>query len=207
MPEAIPDSEPIPVLPTPDETTDSLRFLRRFADLMSTGSNSDNLLRAAEALEAYAGLLKETRELLGVERIRGDANVETRKTLEARIGELEREILALKSGLAAQQSQADGIIAEMERRQGEFLQRAEDAEARLRTIEEAPPAIPVCSIAVPLAALRLAKAQFESLADAFEKSGNIVSQVMCRASASYLERVIVDSGAADNADDRSQHAA
>jgi hypothetical protein len=30
---------------------------------------------------------------------------------------------------------------------------------------------------------------------------------MCRASASYLERVIVDSGAADNADDRSQHAA
>jgi hypothetical protein len=181
--------------------------LRRFADLMSTGGNSDNLLRAAEALEAHAGLLKETRELLGIERIRGDANVETRKTLEARIGELEREILALKSGIAEQQSQADGIIAEMERRQGEFLQRAEDAEARLRTIEEAPPAIPFGSIAVPLATLRLAKAQFESLARAFEKSGNIVSQVMCEASASYLERVIVDSGAVDDADDRSQHVA
>jgi hypothetical protein len=198
---------PIPALPTPDETTDSLRFLRRFADLMSTGSNSDNLLRAAETLEAHTDLLKETRELLGVERIRGDANAETRKALEARIGELEQEILVLKSRLAEQQAHADGIIAEMESRQGEFRQRAEEAEAHLAAIQDAPPAIPFGSIAVPLSTLRVAKAQFESLARAFEKSGNIVSQVMCEASASHLERVIADSGAADDAEDRSQHAA
>jgi hypothetical protein len=30
---------------------------------------------------------------------------------------------------------------------------------------------------------------------------------MCEASASHLERVIADSGAADDAEDRSQHAA
>jgi hypothetical protein len=197
----------ISTLPAPDETTDSLRFLRRFADLMSTGSNSDNLLRAATTLEAQADLLKETSELLGVERIRGNANAGTRKTLEARIGELEREILALKSKLAEQQSHADQVVAEMERRQGEFLLRAEAAEARATAIEEVPPAIPLGSIPVPLSALKVAKAQFESLAAAFEKSGNIVSQVRCEASASHLDRVMADSGAAEDTEDRSQHAA
>ena len=193
--------------PTPDETEDSLRFLRRFADLMSTGSNSDNLLRAATTLEAQADLLKETRELLGVERIRGDANAERRKALEARLAELEHEILALKSKLAEQQSHTDQLVAGMERRQGEFLLRAEAAEARLAAVEAAPPAIPFGSIAVPLSTLRVAKAQFESLAAAFEKSGNIVSQVRCEASASHLERVIVDSGVADGAEGRSEQAA
>ena len=174
---------------------------------MSTGSNSDNLLRAATALEVQADLLKETRDLLEVERIRGDANVETCKALEARIGEFEHETLALKSKLAEQQSHSDQIVAEMERRQGEFLRRAEEAEARLAAIEAAPPAIPFGCIAVPLSSLRLAKAQFESLAAAFEKSGNIVSQVRCEASASHLDRVIVDSGVADGAEGRSEQAA
>jgi vacuolar-type H+-ATPase subunit I/STV1 len=190
-------TELISTLPAPDQTEDSLRFLRRFADLMSTGSNSDNLLRAATTLEVQADLLKETRELLGIERIRGDANAETRKALEARAGELDREILALKSKLVEQRSHTDQIVAEMERRQSEFLSRA----------EAAPPAIPFGSIAVPLSSLRVAKAQFESLAAAFEKSGNIVSQVRCEASASHLDRVMADSGAADDAEDRSQKAA
>jgi vacuolar-type H+-ATPase subunit I/STV1 len=200
-------TELISTLPAPDQTEDSLRFLRRFADLMSTGSNSENLLRAATTLEAQADLLKETRDLLGVERIRGDANAETRKALEARAGELDREILALKSKLVEQRSHTDQIVAEMERRQSEFLSRAEAAEARLAAIEAAPPAIPSGSIAVPLSSLRVAKAQFESLAAAFEKSGNIVSQVRCEASASHLDRVMADSGAADDTEDRSQNAA
>jgi vacuolar-type H+-ATPase subunit I/STV1 len=200
-------TELISTLPAPDQTEDSLRFLRRFADLMSTGSNSENLLRAATTLEVQADLLKETRDLLGIERIRGDANAETRKALEARAGELDREILALKSKLVEQRSHTDQIVAEMERRQSEFLSRAEAAEARLAAIEAAPPAIPSGSIAVPLSSLRVAKAQFESLAAAFEKSGNIVSQVRCEASASHLDRVMADSGAADDTEDRSQNAA
>ena len=76
--------------------------------------------------------------------------------------------------------------------------------AHLAAIQEMPPAIAFGSIAVPLSALRVAKAQFEALAAAFEKSGNIVSQAMCEASASNLECVILDSGIAD---DQSQHAA
>jgi hypothetical protein len=189
------------------ETSDILRFLHRFADLMSNGSNSDNLLRAARMLEAHIALLQETRDLLQAERIKSDASAEAGKTREARITEFEREILTLKSGLAEQQSRNETIVAEMERRLAEFLQRAEAAEARLAAAEEAAPVIAFGSIAVPLSALRIAKTQFEALAAAFEKSGNIVSQVMCEASASNLERVILDAGVADDAEGRSQHAA
>src|SRR5271168_4283614 len=124
-------TEPLPALPATAETTEILRFLHRFADLMSTGSNSDNLLRAARMLETHVDLLAETGELLQVERIRGDAGAEIRKTLEAAIDESEREILALKAELARQQFSANEMITEMERRQGELLQRAEEAEARL----------------------------------------------------------------------------
>ena len=174
---------------------------------MSTGSNSDNLLRAASLLETSCDLLKETREALQAERARGEANAEARKVLDLRIGEFEQQILGLSSALTEQQSRADEIVAEMERRQGEFLQRAEQAEARLAERLKMPPAIAAGSVAVPLAALMLAKAQFESLAAAFEKSGNIVSQVMCEASATALDRVVLEAGVADDAEDHAQDAA
>ena len=193
-------------MPASAETTEILRFLHRFADLMSTGSNSDNLLRAARMLETHADLLKETTELLQLERIKGDAGAEMRKTLEARIDETEDEILALQAELSRQQSSANEMIVEMERRQGHLLQRAEQAEAALAAVQDVPPAIPVGSIAVELSTLRVAKAQFESLAQAFEKSGNIVSQVMCEASASSLDRAILDAGATES-EDRSKNAA
>jgi hypothetical protein len=92
------------------------RFLLRFGDLVSGGSNAENLLRAAQ-------LLKE----------RSDC-----------------------ASLAAQL---------------EALSRDDHVQ-------------------VPVSILRLAAAQFESLADAFEKSGNVVSQAMCSASASTLRRAL-----------------
>ncbi len=91
----------------------------------------------------------------------------------------------------------------MERRIGEFLARAETAEAGM----EAAQAMAIGNVAVPLSILQVAKAQFESLAGGFERSGNIVSQVMCAASASCLDRVILDAEVADDTEDRSQHAA
>jgi hypothetical protein len=163
-------ADPFSALPTSTETTDVLRFLRRFADLMSTGSNSDNLLRAARSLETHSGLLKEAMDRLKAERIRADADARTRTALEARAGELEHEALGLTSRLSEQQARAG-------------------------------------SVAMPLSILLVAKAQFEQLAAAFEKSGNIVSQVMCEASASTLDRVIRDADAADGAKDRAQDAA
>lgn len=200
-------TESNPAWPTPAETTNILRFLHRFADLMSNGANSENLLCAARMLQAHIDLLNETREFLQAERTRNDASAEVRTALEARAGRFETEVLTLKSKFAEQQSRSELVLAEMERRQSEFLQRAEEAEARLAAFQEMPPAIALGSIAVPLSTLRAAQAQFESLARAFEKSGNIVSQVMCEASASSLDRAILDAGGADDPDGKSQNAA
>ena len=200
-------TEPDPAGPTAAETTTILRFLHRFADLMSNGSNAENLLGAARMLQAHIDRLRETEDLLRIERTRGDANAEVRRMLEQRIGAFEHEILALKSGLAEQKWRSELTIAELERRQSEFMQRAEEAEARLAALQAMPPAIPFGSIAVPLSTLKVARTQFESLARAFEKSGNIVSQVMCEASASSLDRAILDAGGSGDAEDRSRHAA
>jgi hypothetical protein len=200
-------TEPNAAWPTAAETTNILRFLHRFADLMSNGANSGNLLCAAKMLQEHIDLLNQTKEMLRAERAQGDASAEARNALEVRIGTFESEILGLKSKLADQQSRNEVVFAEMERRQSEFLQRAEEAETRLAAIQQMPPAISFGAIAVPLSTLQAAKAQFVALAQAFERSGNIVSQVMCEASASSLDRAIVDAGAADDEQDRSQHAA
>lgn len=45
-------------------------------------------------------------------------------------------------------------------------------------------------VTVPLSLLRLAAAQFNGLAREFQKSGHTVSQVMCEASASTLNRIV-----------------
>jgi hypothetical protein len=108
-----------------------LRFLHRFADLMSTGSNSENLLRAATLLEANVTRANEAEEQLR----------QARSTC-ARV----EQQLALLS--------RDGHVQ------------------------------------VPISILRLAASQFQALARAFENSGNIVSQAMCSASASTLDKVL-----------------
>ena len=164
----------ITISQAPAETAETVRFLHRFADLMSNGSNSENLLRAARLLEAQTDQVEEASELLSIERARGDANLELRTALEGKAAALESEMAALKSQLSEAELKLSELTLEAERKQGELLRRAE--------------------------------AQFESLACAFGKSGNIVSQVMCEASASNLDRVIVDAGAHE-AEDRSRHAA
>jgi len=86
----------ISISPDAPEAAEILRFLHRFADLMSSGSNSGNLLRAAELLEANIEKVNEANEQLRVERGRCDANSELVKTLEDRAAGLEREMTALK---------------------------------------------------------------------------------------------------------------
>jgi hypothetical protein len=129
----------------PPESTDLeeiTRFLHRFADLMSKGSNAENLLRAAKLLEANVKRASEAENLLRQER----SNC---ARLESGITDLRAQLAANQAGL----SQGNDVL-------------------------------------VPVSILRLAASQFESLAGAFERSGNVVSQAMCEASASTLARVL-----------------
>ncbi len=127
--------------PESAELEEITRFLHRFADLMSNGSNSENLLRAAKLLEANVKRAGEAESLLRQEK----ANC---ASLENRMAELKTQLATLQGAL----SQGSHVI-------------------------------------VPVSILRLAASQFESLAAAFEKSGNVVSQAMCEASASTLHRI------------------
>jgi chromosome segregation ATPase len=206
---------PIPAVQETPETAEILRFLHRFAELMSRGSNSENLLRAAQLLETQMDLVKESNELLSVERARGDAGSQLRKALEDKLAGLESEMTVLKSQLSECQLKLNEVTVEAEAKQneaetkqGELLRRAEEAERSLAAAHDelARSSATDTHVRVPVTSLRLAKAQFESLACAFEKAGNIVSQVMCEASATSLERVLVDAGAAE-AESRSRHAA
>src|ERR1700691_1139949 len=108
-----------------------LRFLHRFADLMSNGSNSANLLHAATLLEA---------------------NVRRADEAEAQLRQARLNCARLETQLAVLSQ--DGHVQ------------------------------------VPISILRLAASQFLALARSFEKSGNVVSEAMCSASASTLERVL-----------------
>ena len=127
--------------PESAELEEITRFLHRFADLMSNGSNSENLLRAAKLLEANVKRASEAEGLLRQER----SNC---ASLESRMADLKAQLAAIQGAL----SHGSHVI-------------------------------------VPVSILRLAASQFESLAAAFEKSGNVVSQAMCEASASTLHRV------------------
>jgi predicted RNase H-like nuclease (RuvC/YqgF family) len=195
--------------PPKADTEELTRFLHRFADLMSNGTNADNLLSAAKLLESQVDLARKSSEQLRAEQARSQDSLELCKLLEDKIAMLESEILDLTTSLTNKQREfSDALIAAANERDRQ-ASRAEQAEARLATIEASlsrNAARSETHIVVPIATLRLAEAQFMSLARAFEQSGNIVSQVMCEASASALDRAALEADAPLSAD-RPKHAA
>jgi chromosome segregation ATPase len=184
--------------PPEADTEELTRFLHRFADLMSTGTNADNLLRAAKLLESQVDLARQSTEQLRAETVRSKDSLELCKLLEDKIAMLEGENLDLTASLNQKQSEfSDALIAAANERDRQ-TSRAEQAEARLAAIEASlsrNAARRETHIVVPITTLRLAEAQFKSLARAFEQSGNIVSQVMCEASASALDRAALEADA------------
>jgi predicted RNase H-like nuclease (RuvC/YqgF family) len=195
--------------PPKADTEELTRFLHRFADLMSNGTNADNLLSAAKLLESQVDLARKSSEQLRAEQARSQDSLELCKLLEDKIAMLESEILDLTTSLTNKQREfSDALIAAANERDRQ-ASRAEQAEARLATIEASlsrNAARSETHIVVPIATLRLAEAQFMSLARAFEQSGNIVSQVMCEASASALDRAALEADAPVSPD-RPKHAA
>jgi hypothetical protein len=127
--------------PEIDEVEIVRRFLLRFADLMSNGSNSANLLLAAQLLETYVDRTKRAEE----------------------------DLRQAKEELRQEKSNCADLTAQM----ASLSQDDDD-----NTVQ--------ASVSI----LRLATSQFESLARAFEKSGDLVSQAMCEASVVTMHRVL-----------------
>ena len=88
-----------------------LRFLHRFADLMSTGSNSENLLRAATLLEANVTRANEAEEQL--RQVRSNcARVEQQLALLSRDGHVHVPISILR--LAASNSRRSPALSRIQ---------------------------------------------------------------------------------------------
>ena len=105
----------------------------------------------------------------------------------------ENEIAGLKSEIAQLHATFNEAITDVARENADLLHRAEQAETELAAIPTEPlrdAAVFNDHVTAPLSVLRLAAAQFNALAREFQKSGNLVSQVMCEASASTLNCIV-----------------
>ena len=178
--------------PETDEVEVIVRFLHRFSELMSKGSNAENLARAAALLEAHVGMVRELNEQVRIERNRSDSNAKLCKSLGYIVARLENETIELKSQLAERQVELNKTIRELEQERDQLTTRAERAEAELATIQSRDGALRDTHVLVPANVLRLAESQFTSFAQAFEKSGNLVSQAMCEASATALDQALLE---------------
>jgi hypothetical protein len=170
-----------------------VRFLNRFADLMSIGSNAENLLRAAQLLEINSKRATETEALLREECNRSATHLAFSRLLQANCDIFESEIAGLKSEIAQLHATLNEAVTGAARENADLLRRAEQAETELAAVAGEPSrdvAVSDDHVTVPLSLLRLAAAQFNALAREFQKSGHIVSQVMCEASASTLNRIV-----------------
>jgi cell division protein ZapA (FtsZ GTPase activity inhibitor) len=188
-----------------EKAEEVVSFLNRFSAMISKGSNADNLRHAAELLAAQVEMVRESSELLQIERGRFNTAFELCKSLEDLNTRFESEIANLKWQLSEQKHELENAIvaAAKERDQlalrlvaatsekDRLLARAEQAEARLLEFQSREAALGDTHILVPITTLQLAEAQFELLAREFQQSGNIVSQAMCTASASTLGRAVL----------------
>lgn len=176
-----------------------VRFLRRFADLMSTGHNVDHLLHAANLIETLIKRVSDVEELVLQEQARSEENLQLWKSAEADCANLRKEIAEAKAKVAEQQSKLDEAIIN-----------AAEAEAQMATTEselaEARHQLAAFGddqVLVPISTLRNAEALFEVLA---REAADVVSQAMCKVGASTLDRIILES-AAPSSDRNSKHAA
>jgi predicted nucleic acid-binding Zn-ribbon protein len=157
------------------EAEEIIRFLRRFSDLMSNGYNADHLSRAAALVGTLVDRVSNTEELLRAEK-------------SARTG-VEIEVAKLNASLADQQLKLSEAITNAAMEEQKLLERAEQAETRLASIESdlAEGLVSDTHVIVPISTLRLAESQFEALTT---EVSDFVARVMCAVGASTLNSVI-----------------
>lgn len=182
--------------PNPDvETTD---FLRRLATMMKGGRNSELLLQAADMIESLSERATLAERAHQDQQEQSARNLELRQIAEAAADELVREAEALRVQLANGATQA-----EEEARQ--LSAKADDAEARLAKVtaelDEVRKSLQSdTAVTVPIQALRLARTQFDYLADAFAKSGDVISLTICEIGGCAIDQALAAGDRAPSGD-------
>jgi len=190
-------AEPLVAFDTPD-LAETIAFLRRFAELMSSGYNAACLRRACELLEtlaadALAAPNAEAQWRFKCESItrHADALQAECDALNERIFFLEARKPQLRSDFANSNERYQTIEA-----QGvgedcvDAMPGSEDVTVLSPNARSSDDAAAGPSALVAKSTLRQARAQFEFLAREFVPSGNIASQVMCVLAANAMERAL-----------------
>ena len=192
----------------PSENSETVDFLRRLASMMSGGKNAEMLLSAADSIEALSTRAMTAEQLHSEQQAAHQRSNELREVAELAADNLHSEVDSLKAQLAEAARQAEADRAEAARSaeidRAAFAENAlrlsamvEDAESRfaktsaeldeLRTpFAELSDAV----VAVPTEQLRLARAQFDFLADGFAKNGDVISQTICEIGRCAIEQAL-----------------
>jgi chromosome segregation ATPase len=184
----------------PDENAETVDFLRRLAGMMSGGKNAEMLLGAASMIEALSSRTVTAERLYGEQQDEREKSNELRQVAEIAADNLNSEIASLKAQLAEAVRQAEVDRASFAEEEHRLSTKAEDAEARLAKVnaeldELRTPFAELSDtvVAVPTEQLRLARAQFDFLADGFAKNGDVISQTICEIGRCAIEHALTGS--------------
>jgi chromosome segregation ATPase len=190
----------------PDENAETVDFLRRLASMMSGGKNAEMLLGAASMIEALASRAMTAERLYSEQQDEREKSNELRQVAEIAADNLNSEIAALKAQLAEAARQAEIDRASFAEEEHRLSTKAEDAEARLAKVnaeldELRTPFAELSDtvVAVPTEQLRLARAQFDFLADGFARNGDVISQTICEIGRCAIEQALAGSEQAKQA--------
>ena len=181
----------------PNENSETVDFLRRLASMMSGGKNAEMLQGAAGIIEALTSRAITAERLCSEQQDERARNHELREAAEIAAENLNSEAAALKAQLTDAARQAEIDRASFSEEAHRLSARAEDAESRLAKVnaeldELRTPFAELSDtvVAVPTEQLRLARAQFDFLADGFAKNGDVISQTICEIGSCAIEQVM-----------------
>ena len=182
---------------SPHENSETVDFLRRLASMMSGGKNAEMLLGAAGIIEALTDRAVTAERLCSEQRDERERNSQLREAAEIATQNSSSEAAALRAQLADAVRQAEIDRASLTEQAHRLSARAEDAESRLAKVnaeldELRTPFAELSDtvVAVPTEQLRLARAQFDFLADGFAKNGDVISQTICEIGRCAIEQAL-----------------
>ena len=192
-------------MPPPDTLLDLPDFLRRLSTMMTGGRNAEMAALAATEIEALrqraataelaSGHLTAELAALKAER---DATRQTldaeRSRLESEIGRLQAEVRRLQAEVKDSEARAAAFAADMKTHIGGLGAAADTRIAALAAeVEELrgqQQAIDETIAVVPIEQLRLARAQFDYLAQGFASSGDVISLTICQIGACAIDKAL-----------------
>ena len=181
----------------PGENAETVDFLRRLASMMSGGKNAEMLLGAASMIEALSSRATTAERHYSEQQDEHEKSNELRQAAETAADNLNAEIAPLKAQFAEATRQAEIDRACFTEEEHRLSTKAEDAEARLAKVnaeldELRTPFAELSDtvVAVPTEQLRLARAQFDFLADGFARHGDVISQTICEIGRCAIEQAL-----------------